>query len=240
MARIDNSVLKTMVKPKARKAIRTGNISEKIIATALFDTELINSIHNQEKQRIQIFGLTMISKYFEAYVDNMARMNPYKYHHIYEWNRVGNKGSRLFESQIVSGRNATLSYNFKPSSSPSDSGYVFRNKAFVMENVIPQTIKATEADYLVFEVDGNFVRKKSVYVAEPGGSEVGGSFTEIFNTFMTSMAGQALKEFGFFEKIEQGIANERRIALGRISSGKIEGMALNAAKSANKIAKGLR
>ena len=240
MARINNSSLRALTKPRARKNIRSGNISEKIAATVLFDTELINSLHNQEKQRIQVFGLTMISKYFEAYLDNMARANPYKYHHLYEWNRTGDKNSRLFESSIVSQNKVTLSYNFKPSIKPSDSGYIFRNKAFVMENILPMTISATDSEYLVFEVDGNFVKKKSVYVAEPGGPEVGGSFTEIFNIFMTSMADQALKEFGFFHKIEQGIMNERRIALGRISSGKIEGMALNAAKSANKIAKGLR
>jgi len=57
---------------------------------------------------------------------------------------------------------------------------------------------------------------------------------------MTSMADDALRELGFFQKIERGIANESRIALSRVSAGKIEGMAQEATKSANTIVRRLR
>jgi hypothetical protein len=57
---------------------------------------------------------------------------------------------------------------------------------------------------------------------------------------MTSMADDVLRELGFFQKIERGIANESRIALARVSTGKIEGMAAEAAKSANSIVRGLK
>ena len=77
-------------------------------------------------------------------------------------------------------------------------------------------------------------------VANPGGTEVENSFSETFNTFMTSMADDALRDLGFFQKIERGIANESRIALSRVSAGKIEGMAQEAAKSANTIVRRLR
>jgi UDP-N-acetylglucosamine enolpyruvyl transferase len=109
-----------------------------------------------------------------------------------------------------------------------------------MENALPLTIKPRQEEYLRFEVDGNFVTTKSVYVANPGGTEVGGSFSEVFSMFMATMGNNALEDLGFFEKIEKGIANESKINLARVSSGKIEGMASAAASSANKIVRGLR
>jgi hypothetical protein len=57
---------------------------------------------------------------------------------------------------------------------------------------------------------------------------------------MTSMAGAALADLGFFERIEKGIANESRIALARVSAGKIEGMASEASRAANNIVRRLK
>jgi hypothetical protein len=240
MAKVETSSLKALTKPRARKNIKTGNISEKIISTVIFNSELVNQLGNEEKPRIQLAGLKMLATYFEAYVDNLARSNPYRFHHIYEWNATGQKSARLFQSNLVEGKIPALTYSFRPSTRPSDSGYVFKNKAFVMENALPLTIKPRQEEYLRFEVDGNFVTTKSVYVANPGGTEVGGSFSEVFSMFMATMGNNALEDLGFFEKIEKGIANESKINLARVSSGKIEGMASAAASSANKIVRGLR
>lgn len=233
---INTGPLRALVKPKYRKHIRTGNITEKIAASVLFNSELINRINNQDKSRIQIAGLKMIATYFEAYVDNLARMNYSKFHHVYEPGMTGSKSGRLFESSVsASTTKPVLTYNFLPSRVPPESGYVFKNKAYIMENQIPLTITARNAEYLRFEYEGEFYSKKTVFVAEPGGSDVGGSFVETFNIFMSSMATDALAELGFFERIEKGISNESRIALARVSAGKIEGMATEAAKAANNI-----
>jgi hypothetical protein len=240
MAKVETSSLKALTKPRARKNIKTGNISEKIISTVIFNSELINHLGNEEKPRIQLAGLKMLATYFEAYVDNLARSNPYRFHHIYEWDATGQKGARLFNSNLTEGKIPALTYSFKPSAKPSQSGYVFKNKAFVMENALPLTIKPRDEEYLRFEVDGRFVSTKSVYVSQPGGTEVGGAFSEVFNTFMTTMGNNALEDLGFFEKIERGILNETRVNLSRVSSGRIEGMAAAASASANKIVRGLR
>ena len=238
--RSDTSVLNSLVKPKKRRHIKTGNIVEKIAATAKFNLELINQINYDQRTRIEEQGLKWIAKYFEAYVDNLARMNHSRFHHLYEPDRTGLKGSRLFESNISGGNKTVLSYNFLPSSIPGDSGYVFENRAFVMENGIPLNIKAKDSQYLKFEYEGEFYSKKQVYVANPGGTEVESSFSETFNAFMNSMANDALRDMGFFERIERGIANESKITLARVSAGKIEGMAAEASKSAKNIVKGLK
>jgi hypothetical protein len=181
-----------------------------------------------------------LARYFEAYVDNLARMNHSKFHHLYEPGRTGNKGSRLFEGSVNNRTKPVLTYNFTQSVLPGDSGYVFENRAFVMENGIPLNIKAQDSEYLKFEYEGEFYSKKQVYVANPGGTEVENSFTETFNAFMTSMADDALRDLGFFQRIERGIANESKIALARVSAGKIEGMAQEAAKSASSIVRRLK
>lgn len=238
--RINTSPLDSLTKPQRRRHIKTGDMIEKIVATVKFNSELVNQINNEQKTRIQEQGLRWISKYFESYVDNLARMNNSRFHHLYEPGRTGNKNARLFEANIVSGRVPILKYNFIESVIPGDSGYVFENRAFVMENGIPLNIKAKDSEYLRFEYDGEFFSKKQVYVANPGGVEVENSFSETFNSFMTSVAGQALTDLGFFERIERGILQESKITLARISAGKIEGMASQAAKSADNISRRLR
>ena len=238
--RINTSSLDTVTKAKKKNHIRTGNMVEKIVATVKFNSELVNQINNEQKPRIQEQGLKLIAKYFEAYVDNMARMNHSRFHHLYEPGKSGSKNSRLFQASISSKTRPTLTYNFTPSVVPGDSGYVFENRAFVMENGIPLNIKAKDSEYLRFEYEGEFYSKKQVYVANPGGTEVENSFSETFNIFMNSMATDALRELGFFQRIERGIANESRISLARVSAGKIEGMAAEAAKSANNIVRGLK
>jgi hypothetical protein len=238
--RINTSSLDSVTKAKKKNHIRTGNMVEKIVATVKFNSELINQINNEQKPRIQEQGLKLIATYFEAYVDNLARMNQSKFHHLYEPGKSGSKDSRLFEASVSGKTRPTLTYNFTQSVIPGESGYVFENRAFVMENGIPLNISAKNSEYLRFEYEGEFYSKKQVYVANPGGAEVENSFSETFNAFMTSMADDALRELGFFQKIERGIANESRIALARVSTGKIEGMAAEAAKSANSIVRGLK
>lgn len=234
------SSIKAMTKPKARRHVRTGNISEKIIAKAVFDLELVDQISNEQKPRIKAEGLKYLAKYFSAYVDNLARSNHRRYHHLYEPGYAGEAKYRLFAASVSEGKNPNLTFNFIRSRIPAESGYIFYNRAYVMENGIPLTIKPKNAKYLRFQYKGKFFTKKSVYVAEPGGPDVAGSFVEIFNIFMSQVATKALKEYGFFERIERGIEKESRIALARISAGKISDMAGDAAKSAKRIVKGLK
>lgn len=240
MARINTSSLQPLTKRQYSKHLRTGDITQKMAAAAIFQSELINALSNEEKTRISSAGLKMLSVYFEAYVDNLARSNHKMFHHVYEPNMTGDKRSRLFESSISEAGKPTLTYNFKKSRVPSDSGYVFENKAYVMENGIPVTIKATNARYLKFKYKGKFRTKKQVFVANPGGLRVQNAFIDTFDDFMKKKAKKVLTDLGFFERIEKGIEKESRVILARISAGKIEGMAASASSSARNISRSLR
>jgi hypothetical protein len=241
MAKIDSARIASLTKKTKFKSVRTGELSQKIAATAHFQAELINRLSNEEKLRIQEYGLRHISKYFESYVDHLARVNPNRYHHIYEPGQSGDPRSRLFKSSISSDKNkALLKYDFVSSRVPGESGQVFKSKALIMESGTPVTITPKRAKSLVFEVDGELVFSKQSYVTNPGGVEVQNSFTETFNMFMTSRANEVLIELGFYERIERAILSETKLVLRKISSGTISGMAMQASSSAAKISKGAR
>lgn len=239
MAKIDTSVLNVAIKKSKTKTFKTGDIGSKIAASAKFHMELINRLHNEEKSRIQIAGLKYIMNYFEAYVDNIARMKPQSLHHVYEPGMTGSATARLFEGKINETGKPVLTYRFKESKVPGSSGYIFRNKAFIMEEGLPVTITPKNAKRLVFEIDGRTVSSEKVVVRNPGGDYVQGSFVKIFNQFMSSMANIALKDMEFFSRIERGIENESRIALRRISKGEITNMASLSANASKKIVRGL-
>lgn len=238
MAKVNTSVLDPVIKKSKAKTFKSGDIGSKLAATAKFHMELLNRLHNEEKTRIQIAGLRYIMNYFEAYVDNIARANPKSLHHVYEPGMVGASNGRLFQGSISETGKPSLVYKFKESKVPGKSGHIFRNKAFIMEEGIPVTITPKNAKILVFEVDGRVVSSYKVVVNDPGGRAVQGSFVKLFNHFMASVAGTALKDMDFFSRIEKGIEKESRVVLKRISKGEINTMAMASAAS-SKIARSL-
>lgn len=141
-----------------------------------------------EQERL-FFNRTLGGYVAEAlgkYIDSKARMNPQAFHHIYEWNAVGNEDARLFRFNV----NATktfISFNgkFLPSKTIVPNGNdVFTNKAWVMENAISVTIEPKNSDVLVFEIEGETVfTRKSIFIEHPGGDSVAGSFGDAVDSF---------------------------------------------------------
>jgi hypothetical protein len=123
------------------------------------------------------------------YIDSKARMNPSMLHHVYEWNEVGNKNSRLFSINVDATKySITFNGNFTSSKKPSsESGQIFVDKARVMENGISVTVKPKNSSVLAFEDDGETVfTSSSIYIAHPGGDQVAGSFGKVVEEFFDS------------------------------------------------------
>lgn len=128
------------------------------------------------------------------YIDAQARGNPGALHHVYEWGATGNSGARLFKMNAAATKNIiAITGSFLPSSSVSDTATEpFTDKANIMENKIGITIEPRNSDVLVFEADGQTVfSMNSVYIANPGGDGVAGSFgrvvEEFFGVYFTRM-----------------------------------------------------
>lgn len=141
----------------------------------------------------------------KQYIDVRARANPESLHHIYEWDRVGDSSARLFEIKAVASKtNIIFSGEFIPSSSVSEnSNEPFVDKANVMENAISILVEPRSSDFLAFDVDGQQVfTVNSVFVENPGGDSVAGSFgravDDFFEVYFTSTV---LRQSGIFEQL---------------------------------------
>lgn len=136
------------------------------------------------------------------YIDAKARGNPKKLHHVYEPGMTGSENGRLYEFDAIPTRDSIiLNGSFKPSTkTPLNGGDPFTNRAEIMENGIAITIVPKNANFLVFEYEGETVfTSKAIYIAHPGGDQVAGSFGEVvddfFNNYFTNaMLGPLLKK----------------------------------------------
>lgn len=125
----------------------------------------------------------------KLYIDSQARVDSESLHHVYEWGQVGTPGGRLFEfNATASKRVIKINGKFLPSSSVSEnSSEPFTDKATIMENGISLTIEPKNSDVLVFEDDNQTIfTTKSIYIANPGGDAVAGSFGRVVDDFFNN------------------------------------------------------
>ena len=219
--------------------VDTGKMPQKIIAAAKYHTMLLSEIHENPKNRNVIIenGLNIIGTYFGFYMDNLARRDHASFHHVYETGSTGSQNARLFYYTISKASGIpSIQYQFKTATATEKSGQVYRKKAFIMEDGTPLTIKPRNGKYLVFDVNGEKVFAKKVFIPEPGGPQVQGSFAKAFDMFMNNQAASILEDMGFYDKINEGISKESDLALTRISSGNLNSSSM-ASESANKIAR---
>jgi hypothetical protein len=150
------------------------------------------------------------------YIDAQARSNQEAFHHVYEWGSTGNKNSRLFEfTSSASKRIITISGIFLQSSVPSPtSDEIFYDKASVMENGIEIVVEPKFSDVLAFEVDGEMVfTTNSVFIANPGGPEVEGSFGRAVDNFFDSYFTKSLLK-PFMKKLDNPVEFAQSFAAG--------------------------
>jgi hypothetical protein len=119
-----------------------------------------------------------------AYIDSQARSNPKALHHVYEWYQTGSPNARLFDlDYTVSGIGLSVFGTFKQSRTvKDDSTTPFYNKAKIMEEGMPVTIKPKKSSVLAFQSGGTTVfTPNSITVNNPGGNQVSGSFEKTFD-----------------------------------------------------------
>jgi hypothetical protein len=215
----------------------TGQMPEKMIAMAKFHGSLLRDLQNDPKtyNMIASAGAKIISKYFDAYVDHVARIDSYRYHHIYEFGMTGNSSGRLFKSSI---KNGNISYSLIDAKVPNKDGYSFSKKAFVMEAGEPITITPKNGEFLVYDLNGEMIVSRGSFVPSPGGTFVKGSFADIFNEFFNSnLPEKALREFKFYDTIEKALESETKKMENSVSNGDIKNSASKAAEAAYGIAR---
>jgi hypothetical protein len=228
----------------ATKVFNTDKFSEKVIALSMYDSTLLTDLYLNpfNAQKINRGAAFLIKNYFEEYMDAKSKQNPQSYHHVYEFDNIGNRSSRLFKANINStpDGSATITYSFTNAKLPNREGYPFPNKAEVMEAGNPITITPKKSEYLQFMLeDGKFVKSKKVVVNNPGGPGVAKSFETTLNRFMSSQAQVVLTKARYFERIEDAVVVKRTIMIPRINSGLVSDAIQRAKIDADQITAGL-
>jgi hypothetical protein len=187
-------------------------------SNGFFDGVQMNRV--RFNQQLGELAVEMLNKY----IDSRARADQDSLHHVYEWGSTGDSGSRLFKIDAkASATNIVFFGEFLPSRSTSDtSDEPFVNKAEVMENsilveVIPKdNVLAFEGD------DGETVfTAETVYIANPGGDEVAGSFGRVAEDFFDShFTAQVLMQTGLVNKLSNPVEFSQNFAAGANGGGR--------------------
>ncbi|NDB81335.1 MAG: hypothetical protein EB127_01105 [Alphaproteobacteria bacterium] len=191
-------------------AILKDSVVAQISAAIYYQAQVVSKVttNKQFQSKFQSVIFKQLEQDFGLYVDSQARVNPKSLHHVYEWNKIGNPGSRLFKLNIASADGLSFKINstFLPSKSsvPNKFGrrrHVFINKASVMEAGMPLTIRPRSAERLVFETNTGVVympKGASVTVTKPGGGASTGRFQIAYARFFTgNLVNLSIKKSGF-------------------------------------------
>ena len=163
-----------------------------------------------------------IQKDFGEYIDAQGRTKKKSFHHVYEWNRVGQKEARLFKLNAtdVDGFSFKIGYEFMTSktavpNSNNKRRHVFRNKAAMMELGMPLKIAPRHSERLVFEYNGETVfmpKGASVTVRRPGGAAVRNQFDLAYSRFFRSnLVNLSIKRSGFQKIFNNSVVKAMRL-----------------------------
>ena len=163
----------------------------------------------------------------KEFIDSNARVNPSMLHHIYEWNQTGSPSARLYD---ISYTTSNIGLSFRSSFSQSTSikngsRTPFYDKARIMEDGIPVTIRPRTAQVLAFEENGETVFTQGpVEILNPGGTEVQGGFEKTFDMFFNRYFSQAfLRVSGIAQYLENPQVYKKNLQ-ARKKMGKTKGI----------------
>jgi hypothetical protein len=139
----------------------------------------------------------IIKEILENFIDSNAKIDPASLSHVYEWYQSGSSDARLFDI-IYTPSTRGLSFGFTLGQSTSvkqGSSVPFYDKARIMEEGIPVTIKPVNRQALKFDVDGESIfTSKPITINEPGGASAQGGLKNVFTQFFTQYVSQSLMD----------------------------------------------
>jgi hypothetical protein len=177
----------------------------------------VDGIEKGKKQFFDNIGKGVIES-LAQYIDTMARGDSEAMHHVYEWSQTGSPDARLFDlSYTTTTGGLSINSTFTQSRSISEFGNTpFYNKAKVMEDGIPITIRPKTSGVLRFTEGGKEIfTSRPIKVDSPGGPRVRGSYERVFDTFFKFYFTQAfLRSSGLFEYIKKPTLYKKNFAAG--------------------------
>lgn len=185
--------------------IDVSSLEKDFINIIGYSEGFLKGVEFGKKDFLKNLGTSLLETAY-AFIDSNAKVDPSRLHHVYEWYRIGSPEARLYDISFASDDSKIkFRSTFKKSQSMQDGSNVpFWNKAMIMENGTPVTIKPRGQNPLVFEDGGDTVFTKApVTLENPGGVNVQGSYKEVFDLFFNKYFTQSfLISSGIIKYIE--------------------------------------
>jgi hypothetical protein len=177
----------------------------------------LEGVQGGKKMMLDLIGRETI-QLLKQYVDSNARVNPQALQHVYEWYQSGYSEARLFDiDYTVSNLGLSVKSTFRQSTTVKDGSRTpFYDKARIMENGIPVTIKPKFAEVLSFDVNGEQVFTRIPVVVKNPGGDVQGNYEEVFDSFFTRYFTQSfLRTSGLAQYLENPTLYKSNMSAGK-------------------------
>lgn len=177
--------------------INSAEVKKILKNTVEYTEGFLTEFKRQESTILRDVMEASIDIFYED-LDQAATSSPNRFHHIYEWDQVGQPSARLveldaqFKSKVGNIRAFFLESFSLPTNRADSFGIApetyepFAFKAQVMEDGMGVTIEPKNFSKLKFVVGKNmYYAEKPIFVSNPGGDDVQGSFTAFFKMFFS-------------------------------------------------------
>lgn len=209
------------------RAVFTSNQFKKEMSNIIdYSIGFLDGVQRGKTEFLRMLGLETV-ELMKEFIDSNARVNPEMLHHVYEWYQTGSPSARLYD---ISYTTSNLGLSFRSSFSQSisvknGSRTPFYNKARIMEEGIPVTIRPKVAQVLAFTDNGEEVFTRGpVQVLNPGGNAVEGGFEKVFDMFFNRYFSQAfLRVSGVAKYLENPEVYRKNMKAGK-SMGRSKGI----------------
>lgn len=163
----------------------------------------------------------------KEFIDTMARVDKRMLHHVYEWNKVGDPSSRLFNlTYSLSNGGLSVGATFTQSKIASQgSSEPFYDKARIMEMGIPITIRPKKNVLAFNDGEQTIFTKKPITINNPGGEESQHGLETTLDTFFNRYFSQLfLDKSGILKYLESPTMYHKYLQTGMKGGGRSAGL----------------
>jgi hypothetical protein len=197
----------------------TADFMKELEALISYSNGFLEGAQAGKKDLLETVG-QKTKEIINQFIDANARTNDAVLHHVYEWQESGFANARLFDIEYrVTGGGLTFGSTFRQSSSIKNGSSVpFYDKARIMEQGIPVTIRPKKNKTLAFNDNGEEVFTRSpVNVKDPGGTSVQGGFERTVDMFFNSYWKQSfLKTSGIADILRNPIQFKQNLPRAKV------------------------
>lgn len=170
---------------------------------------------------------TISTKRFIRDLSLAAKMEPKKFHHVYEWNQTGNTSKKLFKMARIysNGSSLKIGADFIKSKTPVPIPPELLQAGRTGKSVVSRSVFADKADVMESGRGISFQARRTlaflgrsgvvsfipngtiVNILNPGGTQVKGSFEKFFHGWFAANTALVIQSSGILSSLQESIVN---------------------------------